>query len=258
MRTCRSDLYNSSPQAGEIISCLFSHEFCCNLQDFVGNLPQFVGRFGPLWEFAVEYCCSLKTLLRYRFHMVWFKRRTSCGDRERPCLFQITRNDALLRTHRGLKSAGQSGVPFMSYRSRIIREKEKWTFSTRKLRVKQKKAWGKKKKKLKSQQMLHMLLTKELMLWPRFFPAFRKNELHPMSQLADEQILQLVGCISAFQVNGTTGSHPKQRCWIWGNRLLRWPYLQDKTVLSLKYLNRTFGFFWGERGKKGTASKVMH
>lgn len=179
MRTCRSDLYNSSPQAGEIISCLFSHEFCCNLQDFVGNLPQFVGRFGPLWEFAVEYCCSLKTLLRYRFHMVWFKRRTSCGDRERPCLFQITRNDALLRTHRGLKSAGQSGVPFMSYRSRIIREKEKWTFSTRKLRVKQKKAWGKKKKKIKITTNATYVIDKRVNALTSFFSCLSQKWATP-------------------------------------------------------------------------------
>lgn len=250
MRTCRSDLCNSSPQAGEIISCLFSHEFCCNLQDFVGNLPQFVGRFGPLWEFAVEYCCSLKTLLRYRFHMVRFKCRTSCGDRERPCLFQITRNDALLHTQRGLKSAGQSGVPFMSYRSRIIRQKEKWTFSTRKLRVKQKKAWGK-KKKLKSQQMLHMLLTKELMLWPHFFPASRKNELRPMSQLADEQILQLVGCISAFQWMVQHGLIRNNAAEYERTGSLDGHISNTRLFLSLKYLNCTFGFFWGAEGEEG-------
>lgn len=137
MRTCRSDLYNSSPQAGKIISCLFSHEFCCNLQDFVGNLPLFVGRFSPLREFAVVYCYSLKTSPRYIFHMVWFKHSTSHGDREWICLFQLAGNDVLLHIHGVLKSAGQSGAPFMSHRSRLIREKEKWTFSRRKLQVKQ-------------------------------------------------------------------------------------------------------------------------
>lgn len=160
VRTCRSDLYNSSPQAGKIISCLFSHEFCCNSQDFVGNLPQFVGRFSPLRGFAVVYCCSLKTSPRYRFHMVRFKRRTSWGDREWPCLFQLAGNDVLLHTHRGLKSAGQSGAPFMNYRSRIIREKEKWTSSTRKLWVKQgRKILGERGEK-KSQQILYNIVEK--------------------------------------------------------------------------------------------------
>lgn len=124
MRTCRSDLYNSSPQAGKITSCLFSHEFGCNLQDFVGNLPQFVGRFGPLGEFAVVHCCSLKILLRCGFYMVWFKHRTSCEDREWPCSIQITGNKVLLHTHRGLKSAGKSGAPFMSHRSRKTNKSE--------------------------------------------------------------------------------------------------------------------------------------
>lgn len=209
VRTCRSDLCNSSPQAGKIISCLFSHEFRCNLQDFVGNLPQFAGRFSPLWEFAVVCCCSLKTSQRYRFHMVRFKHRTSHGDREQPCLFQITGNDVLLHTHRGLKSAGWSGAPFMSYRSRIIREKEKRTFSKRKLWVKQ----GRKLEGKKPQQILLILLRKRVnTLTLLFSPAFHKKKIiySPFSQVANEQILQLEGCILAFPVAGTTPSHLQQ------------------------------------------------
>lgn len=235
MRICRSDIYNSSPQTGKIISCLFSHEFCCNLQDFVGNLPQFLGHFSSLWEFTVVYCCSLKTSPRYRFHMVWFKCRTSCGDREWHCLFHITGNDVLLHAHWSLKSAGQSGTLFRSYRSRIIREKEKWTFSTKKIWVNQgRKLEGIIKKKIKKKchnKYYTHYWEKE---WPHIFPVFYKSQLCPISQVADEQILQLADCILVswavqhhlIQTNFTKYKED--------NRLLKPPCLQYKAGLRLR------------------------
>lgn len=67
----------------KIISSYFSHEPCCNLQDIMGNLPQYVGHFG----LSLEFC---------RHALPWFeagiKIFVSHGEMEPIMLLEGTRS----------------------------------------------------------------------------------------------------------------------------------------------------------------------
>lgn len=131
-----------------------------------------------LWDASVLYGnLQLCTSAAWRpcrdiFHMVWFKQSVSRGDRERTCLFQLAGNDVLLHIHGVLKSAGQSGAPFMSYRSRVIRKKEKRTSSRRKLQVKQ----GRKFKKMQTTTNT-VYYWEAVILWAHYFSCFSLNSV---------------------------------------------------------------------------------
>lgn len=163
-----------------------------------------------LWDASVLYgnlqlCTSAaRRPRRDIFHMVWFKQSASRGDRKRPCLFQLAGNDVLLHIHGVLKSAGQSGAPFMSYRSRVIRKEEKRTSSRRKLAGQT----GKKVREDTNHNKYCLFLRSSYTVSSLFFLLFTKFS-YPDSQQAEEQILQLMGCIPEFQANGMTESHAK-------------------------------------------------
>lgn len=50
--TCRLAFPYEQSLGRKIISSYFPHQLCCNLQDIMGYLPQYVGHFGLSLEFC--------------------------------------------------------------------------------------------------------------------------------------------------------------------------------------------------------------
>lgn len=112
--TCGVAFPHELSQCRKIISSYFSHELCCNLQDIMGNLPQYVGHFGLSLEFCRHalpwFEAGIKILVSHG-EIEHIKLRE--GTRSLPLLSKVIRTDSI--AHSFSETAEQKGIT-ISYR----------------------------------------------------------------------------------------------------------------------------------------------